>query len=125
LDTVPPLLQGVGLLGVAAGMALLTWSMAVNTFFSKVVHIQAERGHRVIDSGPYRFVRHPGYGGWTVLWVSYNLALGSWLAVGVSLFVVAVLVARTVLEDRFLIRNLSGYAEYAHRVKWRLIPGIW
>ena len=124
-DSVPQLLQAFGLIGIAAGMAMMTWCMVVNTFFAKVVRIQKDRGHHVIDSGPYRYVRHPGYVGWVILWLSVNLALGSWLAVGGSFFVNAVMVVRTSLEDRFLIRNLAGYDEYAKRVKSRLLPGIW
>jgi len=124
-DSVPQLLQAFGLVGIATGMALMTWCMVVNTFFAKVVRIQEDRGHHVIDSGPYRYVRHPGYVGWVILWLSFNMALGSWLAVGGSVLVNAVMVARTALEDRFLVENLAGYAEYTERVKWRLLPGIW
>ena len=124
-DSVPPPLQVFGLGGIILGMALLTWVMAVNTFFSKVVRIQQERGHRVIQSGPYRFVRHPGYVGWLLLWSSFHLALGSWIAVGMSVLMAVLFVVRTELEDRFLVQNLEGYAEYARRVKWRLFPGLW
>ena len=124
-DSVPQLLQAIGLAGLAAGMAIMTWCMVVNTFFAKVVRIQEDRGHQVIDSGPYQYVRHPGYVGWVILWFSLHLALGSWLAVGGSFLVNAVMVVRTSLEDRFLIENLAGYDEYAKRVKSRLLPGIW
>ena len=124
-DSVPQLLQAFGLVGIAVGMAMMTWCMVVNTFFAKVVRIQEDRGHQVIDSGPYQYVRHPGYVGWVILWFSFNLALGSWLAVGGSFLVNAVMVVRTSLEDRFLIENLAGYDEYAKRVKSRLLPGIW
>ena len=124
-DSVPQLLRALGLVGIAAGMAMMTWCMVVNTFFAKVVRIQEDRGHQVIDSGPYQYVRHPGYVGWVILWFSFNLALGSWLAVGGSFLVNAVMVVRTSLEDRYLIANLAGYDEYAKRVKSRLLPGIW
>lgn len=124
-DSVPQFLQAYGLLGIAAGMAIMAWCMVVNTFFAKVVRIQEDRGHQVIDSGPYQYVRHPGYVGWVILWFSFNLALGSWLAVGGSFLVNAVMVVRTSLEDRFLMENLAGYSEYAQRVKSRLLPGIW
>ena len=99
--------------------------MAANTFFSKVVRIQDDRGHHVIDTGPYRFVRHPGYVGWAILGNGFMLALGSWLAVGISLVIILLIIVRTYLEDRFLISNLDGYSEYATRVKRRLIPGVW
>ena len=124
-DSVPQVLQAFGLVGIVAGMAMMTWCMVVNTFFAKVVRIQDDRGHHVIDSGPYRYVRHPGYVGWVILWLSFNLALGSWLAVGGSFIVNAVMVVRTAMEDGFLVENLAGYDEYARRVKSRLLPGIW
>lgn len=124
-DSVPPMFQVIGLLSLALGMSLMTWSMAVNTFFSKVVRIQDDRDQRVIDTGPYRFVRHPGYVGWTLLWLGFILALGSWLAFGLSTLGVVAIVTRTCLEDRFLLANLDGYGDYSSRVKWRLIPGIW
>jgi protein-S-isoprenylcysteine O-methyltransferase Ste14 len=124
-NTVTPTLQCAGLVGIVLGMALLSWAMAVNRFFSKVVRLQTERGHRVIDTGPYRIVRHPGYVAWIVLWTALNLALGSWLAVGLSLLMVIVIVVRTALEDRFLRDQFAGYVQYASRVKWRLVPGIW
>lgn len=123
--SVPPPLRALGLVGIAAGMAMMAWCMVVNTFFAKVVRIQKERGHRVIDSGPYRYVRHPGYVAWLVLWLSFNLALGSWLGVAASFLVNAVMVVRTSLEDRFLTEHLPGYDEYASRVRSRLLPGVW
>jgi protein-S-isoprenylcysteine O-methyltransferase Ste14 len=124
-DSVPQLLQACGLVGIAAGMAMITWCMVVNSFFAKVVRIQEDRGHHVIDSGPYQYIRHPGYFGWVVLWFSFNLALGSWLAVGGSFLANAVMVVRTSLEDGFLTKNLAGYDEYSQRVRSRLLPGIW
>ena len=124
-DTVPDWLQAIGLVGIVLGMSLLLWSMLANTYFSKLVRIQDERKHRVIDSGPYRFVRHPGYVGWMLLWLSLNLALGSWLGVGFSALTTLVVIIRTVLEDRFLQQHLPGYSDYAGRVRWRLLPGLW
>lgn len=124
-DTVAAPLQALGLFGIALGMALTGWAMAVNTFFSKVVRIQEDRGHVVIQSGPYRFVRHPGYVGVIVLWSSFHFAIGSWLSVAMSLLLAGALVFRTALEDRFLRKNLKGYDEYTHRVRWRLVPGVW
>lgn len=124
-DFPTPTFQAIGLLSLTLGMSLMTWSMAVNTFFSKVVRIQDDRGHRVIDSGPYRFVRHPGYVGWILLWPGFILALGSWLAFGLSTIGVVAIVIRTFLEDGFLQANLDGYGDYSSRVKWRLIPGVW
>jgi protein-S-isoprenylcysteine O-methyltransferase Ste14 len=116
------------LLGLALflpGTAMLTWSMFVNPFFEKTVRIQTDRGHRVIDTGPYRLVRHPGYVGFLGWILSAPLLLGSWWAFLPALLAVAGLCVRTALEDRTLQAELTGYAEYAERVRFRLIPGVW
>lgn len=108
-----------------AGDGMMTWAMAVNPFFEPVVRIQEERGHHVVSTGPYAFVRHPGYVGGTLFMVSQPLILGSrWGLVPAALGVLAML-GRTVIEDRLLQRELPGYAEYAARVRWRLVPGLW
>lgn len=115
-------------LGIALwlpGNALLTWSMGVNPFFEKTVRIQTERGHHVIDTGPYGFVRHPGYLGFFAWSLSTPLLLGSWWAFIPALLAIISLVIRTALEDRTLQRELTGYREYANRIRYRLIPGIW
>lgn len=116
------------LLGLAIflpGSALVTWSMTVNPFFEKTVRIQRDRGHRVIDSGPYAYVRHPGYAGFTGWIISAPLLLESSWAFVPALFAVVGIVIRTVLEDHTLRAELSGYPEYAARVRFRLIPGVW
>jgi len=108
-----------------AGDLLLLWAMVVNRFFSKMVRIQRERGHRVVSVGPYRYVRHPGYVGWILMSAAMPLILGSlWALVPVGL-AVAGTVVRTALEDRMLRADLEGYEEYAGRVRYRLIPGVW
>ena len=102
-----------------------TWAMFVNPFFSSHVRIQTDRGHTVTRSGPYRFVRHPGYAGAVVSWMATGIFFGSyWMAIPI-LLTIAVLVVRTALEDRTLQEELSGYQEYTTEVKYRLIPGIW
>lgn len=121
----PLWLWPVGLATFLPGTALFTWSMGVNPFFEKTVRIQKERGHRVIDTGPYRFVRHPGYVGFSGWILSAPLLLGSWWAFIPSVLSLAGLVVRTALEDRTLREELSGYADYARRVRFRLIPGVW
>jgi protein-S-isoprenylcysteine O-methyltransferase Ste14 len=124
----PPLpgslhLGALGLL--VAGDIILLWAMAVNRFFSKIVRIQRERGHRVVTLGPYRWVRHPGYVGWVSMSAAIPFILGSlWALVPVSVAVVG-MVVRTALEDRLLRAELEGYAEYADRVRYRLLPGVW
>ncbi len=109
----------------AAGNLLLTWAMAVNPFFSTVVRIQRERGHTVVDRGPYRAVRHPGYVGWIAAAVAAPLLLGSASALAPAALGAGLMIARTALEDRTLRRELDGYEAYAGRVRYRLMPGLW
>lgn len=125
-DSVPPWAQWLSLAVVAAGYALALWAMAVNRFFSSVVRIQSERGQHVVTSGPYGFLRHPGYLAGILAMTASGPALNSWLATAV--FVVSslpFLLYRTITEDRILKAELPGYRDYAQRVRWRLIPGIW
>ncbi len=99
--------------------------MATNRFAEATVRIQTDRGHTVCDSGPYRFVRHPMYVGAILMYISTPLILGSLWALAVGAAIIAVLVCRTALEDRTLRRELSGYAEFANRTRYRLMPGVW
>ncbi len=107
------------------GAAFILWAMFTNRFFSSIVRIQAERGHAVVTSGPYRFVRHPGYVGMSVNQLAYPLMLGTLWAFVPAVAIVAVIIVRTAREDAFLHRELSGYAEYAAQVRFRLLPGVW
>lgn len=110
---------------MAAGYALGLWALLTNRFFSTVVRIQRERGHTVVSSGPYRLVRHPGYAGGLLYYVATPLMLGTpWGLVPAAVEVV-LLVLRTALEDRTLQAELPGYVDYARRVHYRLIPGVW
>ena len=121
----PLWLNVVGLVLIAAGYAFATWALVENRFFSSMVRIQTERGHVVCDSGPYRVVRHPGYSGNLLAMPGIVLALDStWTLVPVAIAVIITIV-RTELEDRTLQEELPGYAEYAGRVGYRLIPGIY
>ena len=105
--------------------AVFTWAMASNRFFAKTVRIQEERAHAVASGGPYRFVRHPGYAANIVTMFAVSLLLGSlWALIPAALSALAFIV-RTALEDRTLQRELDGYADYARRVRCRLVPGIW
>ncbi len=125
-DSVPAWLQGLGLLVVAGGYALCFWAMAVNRFFSSVVRIQAERGQYVIKSGPYAFVRHPGYLAGILIILASGVALGSWLAAAMLvIFTLPFPLYRAITEDRVLLAELAGYGDYAESVPWRLLPGIW
>jgi len=121
----PAAARVVGWVGLVASSAWITWVAMTNTYLSRLVRIQDDRGHRVVSSGPYRFVRHPMYAGLLVVFVCIPLALGSLWGLTVSALNVALFVLRTALEDRTLQRELDGYAEYAQRVRYRLIPGVW
>lgn len=114
-----------GYLGVLAGIGVTGWAQAVNPFFEPGVRIQSERHQRVIDGGPYRFVRHPGYVGALFLLFGMALALGSFWALVPAALAAALLVLRTAWEDRLLQAELPGYADYSRRVRWRLLPGVW
>lgn len=108
-----------------AGYLFSTWAFLENKFFSAVVRIQTERGHTVVSTGPYRWVRHPGYVGGLVGFVATPLALGTLWVFVPAIFTVIAVIVRTALEDRTLQDELPGYAEYAARVRYRLVPGIW
>ncbi len=104
---------------------LFVWATAANTFFSRIVRVQSERGHTVVTSGPYRWVRHPAYTGSILYELAVPFLLASWpalIAGGVSTLL---LILRTALEDRTLQAELAGYADYVRRVRYRLLPGIW
>lgn len=124
----PPLegaIQLSGLVLLVLGYALFSWAMVSNAFFSTQVRIQADRGHTVASTGPYRFVRHPGYVGWIVINLGTPLLLGSLWALIPGGASGLLMIARTALEDRTLHAELDGYREYASRVRYRLLPGIW
>ena len=108
-----------------AGMIWASAALIENSFFSGTVRMQKERGHKVIASGPYAVMRHPGYSGALLTYLSTPILLESWWAFLPALFLLVVLVLRTFLEDRFLQENLPGYKEYAARVRYRLLPGVW
>jgi protein-S-isoprenylcysteine O-methyltransferase Ste14 len=124
-DGVPPAVQGAGLLVLAAALAVVVWAMAVNRFFSLVIRIQSDRGHHLVTSGPYRYVRHPAYAAFPFLMVGSGLALSSWLAVLIGLLLVLPVLRRAALEDRVLREQLEGYAAYARQVRYRMFPGVW
>ena len=121
---VPVALQWIGVVGYALSMAGMLWAMRANPYYSSVVRIQADRGQRAVTTGPYRFVRHPGYTFTALAIVTGGLALGSWVGMLPLVAVIALFVRRTLLEDRMLHRELGGYAEYAGRVRYRLVAGV-
>jgi protein-S-isoprenylcysteine O-methyltransferase Ste14 len=104
---------------------LFTWAMVSNKYFSTIVRIQKERGHTVQTGGPYNIVRHPGYASLLCSYITIPIALGSlWACIPMALLVVNLFI-RTAMEDRTLQNELDGYKEYAARVRYRLIPGVW
>jgi protein-S-isoprenylcysteine O-methyltransferase Ste14 len=125
-DSVPSWLQALGLFIIAASYAFAFWAILENRFFSSVVRIQSDRGHVLVSSGPYAFIRHPGYSAGILILAASGVALGSWLA---AAFLIAIatpfLLYRVRNEDRVLLSQLGGYADYARRVRWRLLPGVW
>lgn len=125
-DTVP--LGGIvaGLIIVAIGMGVVIWAELINSFFSGAVRIQADRGQRVISTGPYAVVRHPAYAGGTLALAAGGLALNSFISIlPAVLIALPIHVYRTMIEDQMLGDELAGYADYAAKVRYRLIPGVW
>jgi len=124
-DTVPTSVRLIGLALFVLAQLVLLWATHVNRFFSSVVRIQTERGHHVITTGPYRWVRHPGYAAALPMILASGLALGSWAATVISLVGVPLLLVRIRNEEAVLQRDLPGYADYARQVPYRLLPFIW
>lgn len=121
----PAAVQPLALVVFVLGTAFSLWAEATNRFFSTFVRIQTERGHCVVVDGPYAHVRHPGYAGQILASIALALLLGSLWALIPAVVGSCLLAVRTLFEDRTLMEELSGYREYASRVRWRLIPGIW
>jgi protein-S-isoprenylcysteine O-methyltransferase Ste14 len=124
-DIIPPAGVMAGLVIVAVGQGLATGAMLVNPFFSLVARIQDDRGQRVITEGPYAIVRHPGYTGFLLWIVASGLALNSLLSIIPAGIAVAIFAVRTAIEDQMLRDGLTGYADYAAKVRYRLMPGVW
>ncbi len=122
---IPSWLNLLGLVLIALGYAFASWAMIENRFFYTTVRVEPEQGHVVCDSGPYRFMRHPGYAGNIPPLLGIVLALGSLWALVPAAVALVITVIRTGLEDRTLMEELPGYKDYAGRVRYRLIPGIY
>lgn len=124
-SAMPNWLTILGFALFSLGFIASIWVYRVNKFAELGVRIQTERGHKVIDTGPYVIVRHPLYLASLILIIGTPLALNSYWALipaGVGTIVLGV---RTAWEDRLLYEELEGYKEYASRVRYRLIPGVW
>lgn len=117
--------NGLGIGLFIGGYLISTWAFVENRFFSSVVRIQTDRGHTVCDSGPYRWVRHPGYLGGIFIWLATPLILGSFWGFFPAIALIILYIVRTRLEDQTLQAELQGYADYASKVRFRLFTGIW
>jgi protein-S-isoprenylcysteine O-methyltransferase Ste14 len=115
----------ISLFTLLLGYTFGSYALIENRFFSGTVRLQTERGHQVISSGPYCWVRHPGYAGALLTYLATPLFLDSSWAFLPTLFTVILMIIRTYLEDRFLQNELEGYGEYTKRVRFRLLPGVW
>lgn len=122
---ITPLEKTLALSLILTGYVLASYALIENRFFSGMVRIQEERGHHVISGGPYRWMRHPGYAGALLAYLATPIFLDSLWAFLPVAFLTIILIIRTGLEDRTLQDELEGYREYARRVHYRLIPGIW
>jgi protein-S-isoprenylcysteine O-methyltransferase Ste14 len=114
-----------GAIVLAAGLELTSWAMIANAYFSTAVRIQSDRGQTVCSTGPYRFVRHPGYVGVTLQCIGAPILLGSLWALVPGITAMVLIIIRTSLEDRTLQAELAGYQDYVREVRYRLVPGIW
>jgi protein-S-isoprenylcysteine O-methyltransferase Ste14 len=115
----------LGIIIMFIGQFLFLTAKRTNKFFSSVVRIQNDRGHTVCEAGLYRFVRHPGYAGMIISWIGFPFLLGSvWSIIPIVMNIILLLV-RTSLEDKTLIKELAGYSQYTQRTKYKLVPGMW
>jgi protein-S-isoprenylcysteine O-methyltransferase Ste14 len=124
-SAMPLIVRALGTAAVVAAIAVIWWCGTANHFLSANVRIQSERGHTVVQHGPYRFVRHPLYASRIVLILGTALTLGSWMALVPAVLNAVLLILRTSLEDRMLTTELPGYRKYAKHVPERLVPGLW
>jgi protein-S-isoprenylcysteine O-methyltransferase Ste14 len=124
-SSMPLALQALGLAMYLASTGVIMWVFRENSFAAPIVRVQAERHHHVISSGPYAWVRHPMYSGIMLFFVGVPLLLGSWWGVAIAPLFAVMFVIRSGIEERALRAGLPGYADYAARVRYRLLPGIW
>ena len=122
---VPGWLQGVGAIVLLCSFILFFLTFRENSYLSTVVRIQKDRGHTVVSTGPYHYVRHPMYSAFLPFMVGAPLLLGSWYGVILGLSFMLILARRAVLEENTLQKELYGYADYMTQVKYRLIPYLW
>lgn len=124
-SAMPFLLQAGGLVLYVASIVFVMWVFHENSFAAPTVTVQAERHHHVISTGPYAFVRHPMYAGVMLYFIGTPLVIGSWWGLAMMPVFFLAFAVRSRIEERTLIAGLPGYAEYAQRVRYRMLPGIW
>ena len=122
---VPLIVKVLGFIGYIPAMGFALWAMKENAYLSDVVRIQVDRGHTVCNTGPYRYVRHPMYVGVILIIFCLPFSLGSFYALIPAFIIVVLFILRTSLEDKTLQQELPGYKEYAQKVRYRLLPGVW
>ncbi|MBR0844041.1 isoprenylcysteine carboxylmethyltransferase family protein [Bradyrhizobium liaoningense] len=122
---VPAALQALGLVLFLASTLFTMWVFRENSFAAPVVKLQAERAQHVISTGPYAHVRHPMYGGMILFFTGMPLLLGSWWGLAMVPLFLVLFAVRIGIEERTLREGLPGYADYAARVRYRLLPGVW
>jgi protein-S-isoprenylcysteine O-methyltransferase Ste14 len=124
-SSVPLWAQALGALLILLTGYLGYLAMRENSFAAAVVKVQKERGHKTVSTGPYRYVRHPLYAAAVLYFLGTPLLLGSWLGLALVPLLIAALAFRAVMEERMLAAEIDGYAAYAARVRWRLVPRVW
>ena len=121
----PVAVQMLALMEIIVSISLSAWAVRTNRFFSPVVRIQQERGHHLVTSGPYGWIRHPGYAAVLFWMMASGPALGSWYSIIPLVPALGLILRRATIEDRFLHEHLDGYVDYAGHVRYRLVPGLW
>jgi protein-S-isoprenylcysteine O-methyltransferase Ste14 len=124
-SSVPVALQVLGFVLLVAMMVIVVYTLRENRFAAPVVRVQTERGHRVVSTGPYAFVRHPMYSSMLLYGLGVPLLLGALSGLIVAAALIVLIGIRAVLEERTLAAELPGYAAYAERVRYRLVPRVW
>lgn len=122
---VPLPFKGLGLALIGLGAALVWLTLEANSYAAPVVKVQKSRGHRVVTSGPYAYIRHPMYAGALLFIAGVPLLLGSWWGLAAGVVLLLIIAVRAVFEERTLAAELEGYADYAARTHYRLVPYIW
>ena len=122
-SAVPWYVAIIGDILVALGIFIIFFVFKENSFTAATIEVAADQ--KVISTGPYARVRHPMYLGGLIFIVGIPIALGSWLGLLTIVLFAPVMAWRILDEEKFLVKNLPGYADYEHKVKYRLVPFVW